>query len=115
MGAPDPRQIERLQAQAARNPAFYRWRVGAIAVAGDVALTVIQILPIALPIFIGLMFYNFPYKFWLFAAVVAFLAWVIRPSFRFHGREVTLCSHPWHEPIVRLELLPAHHAPLLRS
>ncbi|HEU0290068.1 MAG TPA: M48 family metallopeptidase [Burkholderiales bacterium] len=88
MRTPDPARIARLQAQAARNPALYRWRLTLIAVAGDLALTALQVFPWVVPIFIGLLFYNYPHKFWLGAAATVLLAWLLRPSFRFDGREV---------------------------
>ena len=56
---------------------------------GDVVLTALLILPAALPVTVWLLFFNYPNKYWLAAIFIAFLVWIMRPSFRFHGRELT--------------------------
>jgi Zn-dependent protease with chaperone function len=84
----DPRIIARLESEASRNPRAYRLRLALIAIGGDLALTITQLAPWAAPIVIGALWVNVR-TFWLLAAVaVAFLAWMLRPSWRFEGREL---------------------------
>lgn len=82
----DPELIERLQAAAARNPAFYRARLALLAVAGDVALSAVQVLPWFAIIFFGVVLANRAFFYCVGAAALIFLVWLLRPSFRFEGR-----------------------------
>jgi len=86
--APDPALIARLQSEAARHPAIYRWRLVALAIAGDVALTTVQVLFAALPILIGMLFMNNRYIYWLGAGAIVLLIWLVRPTYRLDGREL---------------------------
>ena len=86
--AQDPAVIARLQAEAARHPRAYRLRLAILAVFGDVALTATQVLPWAAPIVVGAVFMGSTAYYWLAAAAIAFLVWVLRPTFRFEGREL---------------------------
>lgn len=90
----DPEKIAALERQADARPASYRKSVIAQAIFGDVALTCAQILPILLPIAIGLLFINSMFAgVWFFnvAGVVVFLLllWILRPDHRFSGIELT--------------------------
>ena len=51
--AQDPELIARLQSEASRRPSAYRLRLAIIAVGGDLALMVTQLLPVAAPLIIG--------------------------------------------------------------
>jgi Zn-dependent protease with chaperone function len=83
--SPDAELAARLTRDAQRNPRMYRWWLAAIALFGDVALTVAQVLPLAAPILIGMFFVNLPFFYWLGAAAILFLAWLLRPQFRMVG------------------------------
>jgi Zn-dependent protease with chaperone function len=86
--AHDPEIIARLQNVASRSPVAYRFRLVAIAIAGDFALTFAQVLPWAVPIVIGVFWANVEVFYWLGGAAIVFLAWMFRPTFRFEGREL---------------------------
>ena len=84
----DPEIIARLESEASRNPRGYRLRLALIAVGGDFALTVTQLAPWAAPIVIGALWVNVKTFYFLGAAAVVFLAWMLRPAWRFEGREL---------------------------
>jgi len=86
--ASNPALIARLQSEAARHPTIYRWRLVALAVAGDVALTTVQVMFVALPILIGMMFMNNRYIYWLGAGAIVLLIWLVRTTYRLRGREL---------------------------
>lgn len=90
----DPKLIERLEAEASRNPGAYRFRLAAIAIAGDFALTSAQVLPWAAPIVIGVLIINTTLFYALGGAAIIFLAWLFRPTFRFEGRPLTVEEAP---------------------
>jgi Zn-dependent protease with chaperone function len=98
--AQDPELIARLQSEVSRNPGAYRLRLAIIAVAGDLALMVTQILPVALPIVIGALWMNVVTFYWLSGAAILLFAWMVRPSFRFSDRELA----PEEAPALRKEL-----------
>lgn len=84
----DQEIIARLESEASRNPRAYRLRLALIAIGGDFALTVVQLMPWAAPIVIGALWVNVTTFYVLGAAAVAFLAWMLRPTWRFEGREL---------------------------
>ena len=86
--APNPALIARLQSEAARHPTIYRWRLVALAIAGDVALTTVQVIFIAMPILVGMVFVNNRYIYWLGAGAIVLLIWLVRPTYRLQGREL---------------------------
>ncbi len=92
--AQDPEIIARLQSEAARNPGAYRLRLALIAIAGDLALMVTRVLPWAAPIIIGVLLINLKLYYWLGGAAILFLIWMLRPGFRFSGRELTAEEAP---------------------
>jgi Zn-dependent protease with chaperone function len=92
--AEDPAVVAALQAKAARSPRVYRFWLALIAIAGDFALTLTLVFPIAATIVIGVVLY--PPLFWIGIAGIVFFVWLFRPTFRFHGRELI-------EPAPRLE------------
>lgn len=83
----------------------------ALAVAGDVVLTACQVLPLALPVLIGALYWNNVLIFWMAGGVVLFLAWLVRPSFRITGRKLDEQEVPMlHAEISRLKAaLGVHH------
>src|SRR5262245_9545564 len=99
----DPAIIDRLQREALGNPRAYRLRLALLAIAGDIALTVAQVLPLAAPIIFGVLLVNRWPFYWLGAATLVFLAWLLRPTFRFEGREVKADEAPrLHKDIAAL-------------
>ena len=92
--AHDPAVIARLQAEALRSPGAYRFRLTAIAIAGDFTLTATHVLPWAAPIVIGAVLVNLEPFYWLAGAAIALLVWLFRPTFRFQGRELTVEEAP---------------------
>lgn len=87
-------QIARLEAEAARHPVAYRWRLGAVAIAGDILLTGAQIAPWALPIAGGVLVVNHPFFYWLGAAALVLFVYLVRPGLRLRGRELTQREAP---------------------
>jgi Zn-dependent protease with chaperone function len=84
----DPERVAKLEAHAARNPAAYRWKVALLSLFGDVALTTALILPIALPIGIGLLFFQNELLLWLGGIALVFLIWLVRPRAHFSARNI---------------------------
>src|SRR6185436_19190467 len=84
--AQDPELIARLQGAAARSPALYRARLMLLAVAGDVTLTAALVLPWFAVIFFGVVLANRVLFYWMGAAALVFLVWLLRPGFRLEGR-----------------------------
>lgn len=84
----DPAAFARHQARAARYPRAFRLQLTLLAVAGDAALTAAIVLPWALPIAFGALFFNVELFYWVGGGATLFLAWVFRPSFRLEGREL---------------------------
>lgn len=81
--------ITRLQTEASRHPGLYRLRLVAIAVAGDIALSTVQVMFVALPIGIGMLMFDNRYLHWLGAGAILLLIWLIGPTYRLEGRELT--------------------------
>ena len=105
--------LECLQRKAAQNPRAYRRRLAVLAVAGDIALTAIQvILPLAALVLFGVLnalvllggLPTIPVLFyWVGAAALIFLVWLVRPTVRWDGRELTAQQAPdLHEAIIEL-------------
>jgi Zn-dependent protease with chaperone function len=84
--AQDPELIARLQTAAARSPAFYRARLMLLAVAGDVTLSAVRVVPWFAVIFFGVVLANRVFFYWMGAAALVFLVWLLRPGFRLEGR-----------------------------
>jgi Zn-dependent protease with chaperone function len=82
-------QIERLEAQAARHPKLYRFRLAALAIGGDILLTTAHIAPWVLPIGLGVFFLNSPVFYALGAGVLVFFIYLSRPTLRLQGRVLT--------------------------
>jgi Zn-dependent protease with chaperone function len=80
-----PPDIEKLTEQARSNSAVYKTKLLALAIVGDLALTVAQVLPFVLPALLAAMFFDVALFYWLTAALAVFLAWVFRPSYRTEG------------------------------
>lgn len=83
-----PERIARIERFAARWPRLYRFRLVALALIGDGLLTLIEVLPWFLPVGFGLLWYNHVVFYWIGAAVLVLLIWLVRPSVRDHGREL---------------------------
>src|SRR5262245_61139287 len=102
--ARDLKLLERLQEKAAQNPRAYRRRLALLAVAGDIALTAVQvILPLAALVLFGVLnalvvlggLPAIPVLFyWVGAAALIFLLWLVRPTVRWDGRELTAQEAP---------------------
>jgi Zn-dependent protease with chaperone function len=88
--AQDPEVIAHLQAEAARSPRLFRLRLALLAILGDLALTLTLVLPWAAPIVLGTLVFNLELFYWLGGAAILVLAWALRPSFRFEGRELSI-------------------------
>ena len=95
LARPDPEYLLKLEAQAARNPAAYRFKVVVLALWGDVTLTAAQLLPIVLPIALVLFVLNaalvagsLAILNWAGVAAMVLLVWLTRPIHRFDGTEI---------------------------
>lgn len=86
--AQDSVLIERLQKEAAESPRAYRARLTLLAVGGDLALTATYVAPWAVMLFFGAVLMNMKLFYWLSAAGVVLLVWLMRPTLRFKGREL---------------------------
>ncbi len=87
-------QIERLEAQAARHPRLYRFRLAVIAIGGDFLLTAAHIAPWVLPIGLGVFVLNNPVGYALGGAVLVFFVYLSRPALRLKGRELSRAEAP---------------------
>jgi Zn-dependent protease with chaperone function len=65
-----------------------RFRLTVLAVAGDIALTAVMVLPWFAVIFFGVVLTNRVFFYWMGAAALVFLVWLLRPSFKFDGRKL---------------------------
>jgi Zn-dependent protease with chaperone function len=90
----DPALVERLERAAARHPAIYRLRLTGIAVGGDIALTTTMILPVAGPVALGVILLNHPLFYWSGLVTLLLLIWMVRPSYRLGGRELSGSEAP---------------------
>jgi len=81
-------RIERYVALAQRRPAAYRVRLTVLAILGDAALTLVQLAPLAVPVWVGVLFYPHPWLLWLAVAATLFFVWLFRPQLRVRGRVV---------------------------
>lgn len=96
---PDPHYIQQLEAAATRNPRWCRCKVTALALWGDFMLTTAQLLPVLLPVGIGLIVLNSavsnPMLFNIAGGVVlVLLVWLTRPDARFTGAEIKPADAP---------------------
>lgn len=95
LARPDPQFIARLETEAARSPAAYRFKVVALALWGDFTLTAAQVLPIVLPGALVLFVLNAALVSGSLAllngagiAAMVLLVWLMRPMHRFEGTEI---------------------------
>ena len=84
--AEDPAIIAALEARASRSPRLYRFWLALIAIAGDFALTLVLVFPVAALIVVSVSLYATPTLIWLGVAAIAFFVWVFRPGFRLPER-----------------------------
>jgi Zn-dependent protease with chaperone function len=89
LAPPDVALIKQLEQSARANPAAYRAKVGLLSAAGNVALTVINWVPFAVPIIVILLFYSHPYTWGVALFALALLFWVTRPKEEDTGRALT--------------------------
>jgi len=98
MATPDESEraetIARLEAEEARDPALYSFRLGAQVVLADVFLSVLQVLPWALTIFMAVIVFPHPFFVWTGVATVLFIAWLLRPTFHIAGRKLSRKEAP---------------------
>src|SRR5262245_26623206 len=92
--AQDPKLIARLEAEARRSPRAYALRLALIAIAGDFALTALLVLPIAASIGITALWVHSVTYYWICGLGIVLLVWLVRPTFRFTGRELTPAEAP---------------------
>jgi Zn-dependent protease with chaperone function len=85
---PAPEKLRRLEAAAAARPGLYRMRLALLALAGDVILTFVRMLPFAGPIAIGALFVNNAFVYALAAFTIVFLIWLMRPGYRDSGKRI---------------------------
>ena len=78
----DPHTVARLQIAATRSPNWYRAQVAALSILGDLLLTATQVLPLALPIALGLLLFQINQPVFMGAGVLALLLfiWMARPT-----------------------------------
>ena len=85
-GSIDPAVAARLEAAAAANPKSYQLKLAALAIAGDVALTIAQVLPVAGIVIIGMILMNNRFFYAIGTTIVLITVWVLRPDSRVTGR-----------------------------
>jgi Zn-dependent protease with chaperone function len=85
---PAPEKLQCLEAAAAARPGLYRMRLALLALAGEVILTFVRVVPFALPIVIGTLFFNNTFIYAVAAFVIALLIWVMRPGYRDRGKSI---------------------------
>jgi Zn-dependent protease with chaperone function len=91
---PASEALERLEAAAAGRPGRYRARLLLLAVAGDVLLTAVRVVPLAGPIVLGAIIVNSAYIRLLAAVIVLLLIWLMRPVIRDSGASVARQDAP---------------------
>lgn len=96
---PDSAYLRRLEKVAARNPRWYRYKVSALALWGDFMLTTAQLLPVLLPVGVGLLVLNAAVPNPLFfniagGVVFVLLVWITRPDARFSGSQIKPVDAP---------------------
>src|SRR5262245_23832286 len=85
---PAPEVVRRLEAAAAARPALYATRLALLALAGDVILTFVRIVPFAVALMFGVLFVNNTYFYVLAAVVMMLLIWATRPGYRDSGKSI---------------------------
>ncbi len=101
----DTGTLARLQAEAAQSPAWYRIRIAALSIFGDVMLTATQVIFLALPIALGLLMFRLNHPLYIGAGVLALvlLVWMVRPAFHFDGQAIAKADAPaLHEMVESL-------------
>jgi Zn-dependent protease with chaperone function len=82
----DPVEASRLEAAAAAHPKSYRFRLALLAIAGDVALTLAQVLPLTGIVLIGMFVMNNWFFYAAGTVIVLGVVWLVRPDSRVGGR-----------------------------
>jgi Zn-dependent protease with chaperone function len=85
---PAPDELQRLEAAAAARPGLYRMRLALLALAGDVILTFVRVVPFAAPIAVAALFVNNTFIRVLAAVAVVLLPWLMRPGYRDSGKSI---------------------------
>jgi Zn-dependent protease with chaperone function len=91
---PDASLIARLEKAASENSGRYRLRLAILAIVGDVLLTFLLVLPLALPIALGALWLNHPIYYGVAAVAILFIAWLMRPTLRIKGRLLSADEAP---------------------
>lgn len=92
----DTGTLARLQAEATQCPAWYRFRIAALSIFGDVMLTATQVIFLALPIALGLLMFRLDHPLYTGAGVLALvlLVWMVRPAFHFDDKALAKADAP---------------------
>jgi Zn-dependent protease with chaperone function len=92
---PGREALERLEAAAAARPRLYSVRLALLAIAGDVLLSALRVVPLAGPIllFAFLIYDHLAFRL-LAVAVTLLLVWLMRPGFRDRGTSIARQDAP---------------------
>jgi Zn-dependent protease with chaperone function len=90
----DREKIARFEKLAAENPKAYRFRLAAVAVLGDIVLTILRMIPVALLIALSSLFYGGWFFYALAATTFLLFLWLGRADFRVDGRVLERTDAP---------------------
>ncbi len=85
---PTKGRLEQIQAFARRSPKLYGAQLATLAIGGDIVLTFVEVLPWAIGIAIGAIFFDHPVFRWGAVAAILLLVWLMRPTFQIGGKHV---------------------------
>lgn len=94
LAPPNVELIKRLEVQAQQDPAGYRRSVGLLSAAGNLALTLILLLPIALPVIVVLMAVRNPVIDTVAVLSLLLFLWILRPNHDETGHLLTRAAAP---------------------
>jgi Zn-dependent protease with chaperone function len=94
LAPPDVALIRKLEQQARDNPAAYRSKVSLLSWVGNLTLTLIRILPIALPIVVILMMFSHPLIQVIAVLTLLLFLWTMRPNHEETGQPLTRGAAP---------------------
>lgn len=94
LAPPNVALIKRLEAWSREAPAAYRSRVGLLSTAGNLALTIITLLPLALPVVVVMLMVSNPLLHVVAALSLLLFLWIMRPSHDETGHVLTHTQAP---------------------
>jgi Zn-dependent protease with chaperone function len=103
---PSASQLTRLEAAAQKRPRLYRLRLMLLALIGDISLTFVRVLPLAVPIVVGVLLYDRELFYWAGGLAVVLLSWIVRPGTDDRGEELKRDQAP--ELFATLDSLNEH-------